>query len=203
MLSTGVNARLSKAWGPDMPVEYDLTRIRNYKNVCFTTDGLEGIMTEHEYTALKAVVIARLNAGESPGAVATALGLCYDEDENAVVLPGVWADDGHCAIWGDYTPDDAEQAAEDYVFDGDWNDAETTKTWWASIETWRAGIDADGDMDFVLGNWGLNTKFKATNERPLTMYVKDFDKNDKLLGVEILSASKVLNKKSLLEAQSI
>lgn len=33
--------------------------------------------------------------------------------------------------------------------------------------------------------------------------ILDFDKNGKLLGVEILSASKVLNKKSLLEAQSI
>lgn len=33
--------------------------------------------------------------------------------------------------------------------------------------------------------------------------ILDFDKNGKLLGVEILDASKVLNKKSLLEAQSI
>ncbi|MEK7256990.1 MAG: VCBS repeat-containing protein, partial [Bacteroidota bacterium] len=49
--------------------------------------------------------------------------------------------------------------------------------WWTCLEP--ADLDADGDMDFVLGNWGLNTKFKATNERPLTMYVKDFDKNDK------------------------
>ena len=33
--------------------------------------------------------------------------------------------------------------------------------------------------------------------------ILDFDKEGKLLGVEILSASKVLNKKSLLEAQPI
>ncbi len=33
--------------------------------------------------------------------------------------------------------------------------------------------------------------------------IVDFDKNGKLLGIEILSASKVLHKKSLLEAQSI
>jgi len=45
-----------------------------------------------------------------------------------------------------------------------------------------ADIDNDGDTDFVLGNWGLNGKFKATTEFPLTLYVKDFDqnKNDKL-----------------------
>ena len=33
--------------------------------------------------------------------------------------------------------------------------------------------------------------------------ILDFDKNGKLLGIEILSASKVLNKKPLLEAKSI
>jgi len=31
----------------------------------------------------------------------------------------------------------------------------------------------------------------------------DFDKNGKLLGVEILNASKILNKKSIIEAEQI
>ncbi len=33
--------------------------------------------------------------------------------------------------------------------------------------------------------------------------IVDFDKEGKLLGIEILNASKILNKKSLLEAQSL
>ncbi len=49
--------------------------------------------------------------------------------------------------------------------------------WWTRIVA--ADLDKDGDQDFVLGNWGLNTKFKASVERPLTMYVKDFDNNGK------------------------
>ncbi len=49
--------------------------------------------------------------------------------------------------------------------------------WWTRVEP--ADLDQDGDIDFVLGNWGLNSKFKASNERPLTMFVNDFDNNGK------------------------
>jgi len=49
--------------------------------------------------------------------------------------------------------------------------------WWTTIEA--ADLDLDGDDDYVLGNWGLNSKFKASREQPLTMYVKDFDNNGK------------------------
>jgi len=38
-------------------------------------------------------------------------------------------------------------------------------------------IDKDGDTDYLLGNWGLNTKLKASIKFPLLMYFKDFDKN--------------------------
>ncbi|WP_341475840.1 VCBS repeat-containing protein [Christiangramia salexigens] len=38
-------------------------------------------------------------------------------------------------------------------------------------------VDQDGDKDLLLGNWGLNTKLKASAEHPLMMYFKDFDKN--------------------------
>ena len=49
--------------------------------------------------------------------------------------------------------------------------------WWNRIEA--ADLDGDGDIDFVLGNWGLNTKLKASEQKPLTMYVNDFDNNGK------------------------
>ena len=38
-------------------------------------------------------------------------------------------------------------------------------------------MDADGDLDLVLGNWGLNAKFKASENEPLLMYYADFDNN--------------------------
>jgi len=48
---------------------------------------------------------------------------------------------------------------------------------WQSIEA--VDLDGDKDIDFVLGNWGENSKLKASPERPLSMYVKDFDVNSK------------------------
>jgi hypothetical protein len=46
---------------------------------------------------------------------------------------------------------------------------------WAAIEA--ADLDGDGDLDFIFGNAGLNNQYKATPERPLTIYYDDFDKN--------------------------
>jgi len=39
-------------------------------------------------------------------------------------------------------------------------------------------IDQDGDVDYVLGNWGENSKFKASKDYPLLMYYGDFDENE-------------------------
>lgn len=39
---------------------------------------------------------------------------------------------------------------------------------WQAIQPFD--IDGDGDTDYLLGNWGLNTKFKASKKLPLKMY---------------------------------
>lgn len=48
---------------------------------------------------------------------------------------------------------------------------------WQSIEAFD--VDNDGDDDYILGNFGLNTKFKASPKYPMKMYVSDFDDNKK------------------------
>jgi hypothetical protein len=38
-------------------------------------------------------------------------------------------------------------------------------------------IDGDGDQDYLVGNWGMNSKFKASANFPMKMYYDDFDTN--------------------------
>ena len=51
---------------------------------------------------------------------------------------------------------------------------ESRGLWWSITES---DIDNDGDQDFIVGNLGLNNKFKATKEHPFKVYANDFDNN--------------------------
>ena len=47
-------------------------------------------------------------------------------------------------------------------------------------------INNDGFNDIIIGNYGLNSMFKASVDKPLTLYVNDFDKNgrtEQILGM--------------------
>ena len=41
----------------------------------------------------------------------------------------------------------------------------------------KADVDKDGNTDFLLGNWGLNSRFKASPDKPMELFVNDFDNN--------------------------
>lgn len=58
------------------------------------------------------------------------------------------------------------------------NGLSQTNGWWNTVEPFD--FDNDGDMDFVVGNLGLNSKLHASQSEPVRMYVTDFDKNDSL-----------------------
>lgn len=54
---------------------------------------------------------------------------------------------------------------------------EQTTGWWFSIS--KGDLDHDGDDDYVLGNLGLNYKYKTTEKEPFSVHYGDFDNNGK------------------------
>ncbi len=96
------------------------------------------------------------------------------------------------AIWSDFDGDQIK----DLIVIGEWmsprffkntkgNLIDVTETMitqkinglWQSIH--QFDVDGDGDLDYMLGNFGLNTKLKASQEFPLKMWYADFDNNKK------------------------
>jgi len=97
-----------------------------------------------------------------------------------------------CAQWLDYDSD----GWTDLIIAGEWmpikifknnegifEDATSdihlgdTRGWWFSMNS--NDFDGDGDMDLVLGNLGLNYKYKATDNETFDIYFNDFDDNNK------------------------
>jgi hypothetical protein len=49
------------------------------------------------------------------------------------------------------------------------------KGWFKTIE--KSDLDNDGDLDLILGNHGLNSRFKANVKHPIKLFLNDFDNN--------------------------
>ncbi|QNF34809.1 VCBS repeat-containing protein [Adhaeribacter swui] len=53
-----------------------------------------------------------------------------------------------------------------------------TTGWWNSLV--GGDFDQDGDMDYVAGNLGLNTRYRASAQEPLCVHAKDYNKDGRL-----------------------
>ncbi|MCH8904191.1 MAG: VCBS repeat-containing protein, partial [Bacteroidetes bacterium] len=98
-----------------------------------------------------------------PGMVTSAVWTDFDNDgDDDLIVVGEWMPISL------YENDNGK--FKDVTFD---KGMETTTGWWNKIVS--ADFDGDGDMDYMLGNLGLNYKYKATVEEPLHLYCHDFD----------------------------
>jgi hypothetical protein len=68
-----------------------------------------------------------------------------------------------------------KNTTEGLLFSGINNQFTKTNGWWNCIKA--ADLDNDGDINFVMGNLGLNSKIKADIVHPARLFVNDFDKN--------------------------
>ncbi len=98
-----------------------------------------------------------------------------------MVTDAVWQDidsDGHTDIIlvGEWMPvtifSNTGKGFKPFVANSQFN---KTNGWWNCIKA--ADLDNDGDIDFVLGNLGLNSKFKADSLHPASLFINDFDRN--------------------------
>jgi hypothetical protein len=56
----------------------------------------------------------------------------------------------------------------------EWGLTDTEGLWFSLA---AEDMDGDGDADLVVGNYGLNTKFKASKEQPFEVFCGDFDQS--------------------------
>ncbi|MEL6925921.1 MAG: VCBS repeat-containing protein, partial [Bacteroidota bacterium] len=61
---------------------------------------------------------------------------------------------------------------------GSQSDLHEAKGWWQSVV--ETDLNKDGRKDFVIGNLGLNSKYKASVKQPFKVYANDFDENGSL-----------------------
>jgi hypothetical protein len=109
-----------------------------------------------------------------------------EQYNKSLMNPGMVTD----AVWTDFDGD----KRLDLIIVGEWmgirafqNDGKSmieisdkcglknTEGWWNTIIS--EDFDLDGDMDYVIGNLGLNSQIKASVTEPATIYAKDFDNN--------------------------
>ena len=72
--------------------------------------------------------------------------------------------------------------------------------WWNGIAS--ADFDHDGDMDYALTNFGLNTKYKASPQKPELLFAGDFDDSGRLQLVEAKYEGDVLRPRRGLSCSS-
>jgi len=99
------------------------------------------------------------------GMVTDAIWFDFDKDgQNEIIAVGEWMPPKVLRIEGEKL----EDVSDKYI-------PEALNGLWQSLSLFD--LDNDGIQEIILGNFGTNTKFKASQDSPLRLYYADFDSN--------------------------
>jgi hypothetical protein len=103
-----------------------------------------------------------------PGMVTDALWTDFDQDGRAdLVVVGEWMPVTFLKNTG-----------SSFISLGETSGISQYVGWWNSLV--GGDFDHDGDTDYVAGNLGLNSNYKATMQEPMTIYAKDLNQDRKV-----------------------
>jgi hypothetical protein len=116
------------------------------------------------------------------------------------------------AIWTDFDND----GWQDLILAGEWmpvtflknnkgvfdditstTGIEKKNGWWTSIAS--GDFDNDGDIDYIIGNLGLNSFYRGSEKYPVRMYAKDFDNNSSYDAIPTLFLPTTLQNREMKE----
>lgn len=110
---------------------------------------------------------------ENLGLVTTALWTDYDRDNRIdLLISGEWMP---IMVFKQLTTNNGQikftNVTENAKLAG-------TTGWWNSLQA--GDFDNDGDTDYIAGNLGLNSRYKASDHQPVSLYAKDYDNNGEI-----------------------
>ncbi len=97
-----------------------------------------------------------------------------------MVTDAVWFDadgdgDEDLALAGEWMPVKLLRNEGGRLVDAPYPALQASSGWWNCLEA--ADVDNDGDIDLIAGGHGLNSRFRASVDKPVSCYINDFDKN--------------------------
>lgn len=140
--------------GRVVPGEYPLTpRSKLLKNM--STEGKKGQFE---------LITVQVEGLENPGMITSALWSDFDNDS--------WID---LIVIGEWMPLTIFRNVYGTLKKMENPSLVHTSGWWNSLI--GEDFDKDGDIDYVAGNLGLNSRFSCSVSEPIDIYAKDFDNN--------------------------
>lgn len=171
------NFRLNQKALPEIHSVASCVRAADYDGDGDLDLFIGGRVSEKGYPMAGSSYILRNNNGIFEDVTDT---LCSELNHIGMVTDALWSDidnDGRIdlVVVGEFMPVSFFRNTPAHFVKLDKTGIENSIGLWNSIV--GGDFDADGDIDYVVGNLGENSSYQASEQYPLTLFAKDFDDN--------------------------